>query len=84
MLSGMLPRGVDLKKSEVLEELGATALHVAAERNFFYVAHGLLIYDKDAPLDKRGASGKLPVEVAMDNGYDKIAALMIKSMDSAR
>eukprot|EP00117_Sycon_ciliatum_P002541 scpid24331/ scgid1932/ Transient receptor potential cation channel subfamily A member 1; Ankyrin-like with transmembrane domains protein 1 len=82
LMTGLLPRGVDMKNPDVEEELGETALHVAAERNFFHIIQGLLIYDKEAPLTKRSASaGQLPVEVALEMGHDELAALLLRAMD---
>eukprot|EP00117_Sycon_ciliatum_P009432 scpid37883/ scgid3891/ len=80
MLSGMLPRGVDLKDDEVMKQIGETALHLAAERNFVHVARNLLLYDKDAPVGQRDVHGRLPVEIAIKERHDKLAALLIKAM----
>ena len=60
-------------------------LHLAAERNFVDIAKCLLQYDPELVYLKTvGGGHKFPVEYALENYKDDVAALIIKGMSNKR
>ena len=75
-----MARGVDLGSNEDFPH--GNPLHVTAKRNFFYVARILL--DGEAPTDSLNDEGKVPLEVALEEKNDDVAALIVQRMSKAR
>ena len=75
-----MARGVDLTSTE--DYPADNPLHICAKRNFVYVAR--LLLDGGVPTDAVSEDGRLPVEVALEERNDDVAALIIKQMSKAR
>ena len=80
LTEGLLIRGLDLGSRDDFPK--GNPLHVAAQRNFFYVAQ--LLLDADAPTDTKSEDGKLAVELAIEERSDDVAALIMKRMGKER
>ena len=64
---------------------GRTPLHAAVERSsarFVHVANVLM--ENDAFTEVRNAKGRLPVETALEEKSDAMAALIMRYMSKAR
>ncbi|XP_078356018.1 uncharacterized protein LOC144640821 [Oculina patagonica] len=73
--------GVNLK--EVEDFLHNTPLHIAATKNYVSLAK-LLIDSYPSMLVATNGQGELPVETAIKNGHDDVAAFLIRRMDHRR
>lgn len=57
-------------------------LHVCAARGFFYVAR--LLLDGEVPTEAMNEDGMMPIDVALAERNDEVAALIIQRMPKAR
>ncbi|KAL9986669.1 hypothetical protein ACROYT_G000842 [Oculina patagonica] len=73
--------GVNLK--EVEDYLHNTPLHIAATKNYVSLAK-FLIDSYPSMLVATNGQGELPVETAIKNGQDDVAAFLIRRMDHRR
>jgi ankyrin repeat protein len=62
------------------DELGRSILHKAVERNFLSVVEKLLDYDFD-PLCYDD-NFHIPLHIAIEKGYDEMAALIVSKIDN--
>ena len=59
-------------------------LHLAAERNFVDIAKCLLQHKAELVYLKTMGDDKMPIESALENYQDDVAALIIKAMSNKR
>lgn len=78
LLDGIVAEGVDFT---VKDKNGRTALHIAVERKLVHIAGQLM--ENEVPCEEKDLSGKMPVEIALENKDDEMAALIIKNMTQA-
>ena len=65
------------------DKRGYTALHLAAEKNYLSVALKLLESEFDPLTPTCGQEKKLALHVAIDKGFDVMAALLISFISPA-
>ena len=80
ILEGITSRGVDLGSKEDFPNTGP--LHVAAQRDFFFVAR--LLLDNEIPTDTLSENGQLAVQIALEEENDELSALIMRKMPKAR
>ena len=81
-IDGLLKHGVDIGSTDTF---GRTPLHAAVDRcnaRFVNVANALL--ENDAFTEVGDASGRLPVQKALEERSDAMAALIIRHMSKGR
>ena len=78
LIEGFLSMNADLSTKD---EKGRTCTHLAIDRGYLHVVKALV--DHGAPTDLLDSDQHLPVEYAIRDGNDELAALLLRSMDKA-
>ncbi|XP_065194113.1 uncharacterized protein LOC135825304 [Sycon ciliatum] len=76
LLDGLIARGIDLGCRD------DPYLHIAAEKNYVYVARTLM--DNEAAIDAASEKGELPVIIALQAGHDEMASVILRRMNKKR
>ena len=79
LVEGLLAQGVDLS---ALGTNGCSALHVTVKRDFVHVAQVLM--ENGAPTEVKDGDGQIALELALKEGNDEMAAMIMKNMTQAR
>lgn len=77
----MFDNGVNL--AAVRDFLHNTPLHIAARKNYVTLAQ-FLVHSYPSMIFATNSQSELPVETAIRNGQDDVAAFLIRSMDHRR